>query len=60
MRPMEDENLWKTVDIIAANKELEMYLKGPPKKVRELKNGSLLIEVKSKEQATKIQQIKEG
>ena len=58
MRLMEDINLWKRVDTIAANTELEMYLKGQPKKVNELKNGHLLIEVSNKEQATKIQQIK--
>ena len=56
MRPM--VNLWKAVDTIAANIELEMYFKGPPKKVSELNNGHLLIEVTNKKQAIKIQQIK--
>ena len=54
MRPMEDVNLWKAGNTIAANKELEMYLKGPPKKVCELKNEHLLIEVSNQEPATKI------
>ena len=57
MRPMEDVNLWKTVDTIVANKELEMYLGGQPKIVGELKNGYLLIEVSNKDQAAKIQPI---
>ena len=48
----------ENVDTIKANRELEIYLKGSPKKMSELKNGSLLIEVDSKEQATKIMQIK--
>ena len=57
MKATSDINLWKTTDTIQANRELEKYLKGSPKKVTELKNGSLLIEVNSKEQATKIKQI---
>ena len=34
------------------------YLKDNPKRVTELKNGALLIEVSSKDQADKIKQIK--
>ena len=55
---MEDIKFWKAEDTIAANKELEKYLKGRPKYVSELKNESLLIEVISKEQANKILHIK--
>ena len=58
MKPMDDINLWKTVDTIAANKELVKYLKGNPIRVTELKNGSLLIEVANSDQANKIKQIK--
>ena len=58
MKPMNDINLWKSVDTIAANKELVKYIKGIPRKVSELKNGSLLIEVATKDQANKIKQIK--
>ena len=49
MKPMEDVNLWKAVDTIAANKQFGMYIKGPPKKVSKLKNGSLPVEVNNKE-----------
>ena len=58
MKANNEVNLWKTVNTITANKELEKYIKGTPKRVTELKNGTLLIEVNNKEQATKIQQIK--
>ena len=59
IKPYEDINLWKTVDTIKANRELENYIKGPPNRVTELKNGSLLVEVKTKEQANKIKAIKQ-
>ena len=58
MKAIGDINLWKEADIIKANKELERYLKGAPKRITELKNGALLIEVNNKEQANRIRQIK--
>ena len=47
----EDENL-SNINVIKANKELIQCMKGNrPKKVDELKNGSLLIEVSTEEQS---------
>jgi len=43
---------------IKANQELERMLKGPPRKVTEKRNGSLLVEVANKTQSMKIIQIK--
>ena len=58
MKAINEINLWKEVDVIAANKELEKYIKGTPKRITELKSGAILIEVSNKEQANKITQIK--
>ena len=58
MKANDECNIWKTADTIIANREVEKYLKGSPRKVMELTNGSLLVEVASGDQATKIKQIK--
>lgn len=50
-------NIWKEVDTIKANRELERILKGPPKRITELLNGTLLIEVANFTQSQKIVQI---
>ena len=57
MKAHDECNLWKASETIIANRELKRYLKGAPKTVTELKNGSLLIEVTNREQAIKVKQI---
>ena len=52
------ENIWSHLDTIKANRELEKTIKGAPKRITELKNGSLLIETANPQQSQKIQQIK--
>lgn len=42
------ENLWKKVDTINANNDLERCLTGSPKRVNELMSEVLLIEVGSR------------
>ena len=44
-------------NIIRANKDLELALGGEPKKVTELRQGTLLIETKSKQQSIRIQEV---
>lgn len=51
------ENL-SEIDVITANRDLERNLNGPPKRLTELRNGSLLIEVTSEEQSIKLQETK--
>jgi len=51
------ENLAET-DTIAANKQLETVLGGRPKKVNELRNGQLSVEVGSKTQSEAIVQLR--
>ena len=46
------------IDAIRANYDLERGLRGIPKKVSELRSGSLLIEVATLDQSTRIKQIR--
>ena len=57
MKDQNGEQLWPKLDIIRANDELTKTLKGDPKKITELKDGSILIETQNSEQSTRIQQI---
>ena len=54
----EIENLWSHLDTIKANRELERILKGAPKRITELNNGTILIEAQNEQQSEKIKQIK--
>jgi len=58
LKESNDENLINKVNTIKANKDLETHLRGVPDKVTELRNGSLLIKVKDRDQSTRIKQIK--
>ena len=42
---------FSTLDTIRANKDLEQKIGGAPKKVTELRDGKLLIEVNNEEQS---------
>ena len=57
IRDAEGENLWEKLETIYANRELEKALKGEPKRITELRNGSILVEVLNNEQSTRIRQI---
>ena len=46
------------LDVIKANKELNKTLRGKPKRVSELRDGSLLIEVSNEEQSREIKKLK--
>ena len=50
------ENLAE-INVIKANKQLENILKGKPKKINELRDESLLVEVKDEEQSLRIKNI---
>ena len=50
IKPEENLNL-ANIYVIKANKQMTAQLKGRPKKVTELKDGSLLVEVNSEEQS---------
>ena len=50
--------LMDKIDAIRANYDLERGLRGSPKKVSELRSGSLLIEVATLDQSTRIKQIR--
>ena len=54
----EETKLWKEIDVIPANKDLRKALKGRPKRVNELKNGNILVEVENKEQSDRIRRVK--
>ena len=58
MKDPNNEPLWPKLNTLEANRELIRNIKGEPKRITELKNGSLLIEVMNKEQSIKIKQIK--
>ena len=58
MKDPNNEPLWPKLNTLEANRELIRIIKGEPKRITELKNGSLLIEVMNKEQSIKIKQIK--
>ena len=49
--------LWKVIDTIKANRELLNLLKGRPKRISELRNGDILIEVANNDQSNRIRQI---
>ena len=51
------ENL-SEIDVIKANKQMEGILKGKPKKVTELRNGTLFVEVSNKDQSNNIRSMK--
>ena len=53
----QDVNLWQSIDTLKANKDLEIALDGPPKRVTELRNGTILIETESALQSQKIRQM---
>ena len=46
------------IDVIKANKQLEAVLGGEPKSVTELRDGSLLVEVRNEEQSVRIRNVK--
>ena len=46
------------INVIKANKQMETILRGKPKKITELRGGSLLVEVKDEEQRLQIRSIK--
>ena len=50
-------NIWKEANTIKANRQLEQILRGPPKRINELLNGTLLIEIANYTQSQKIVQI---
>ena len=53
-----EENLnLANINVIKANKQMTAQLKGRPKKVTELKDGSLLVKVNSEEQSVLIRKI---
>ena len=54
----ENKELWKEIDTLKANKELENCLKGIPAKVNELRNGDVLVEVTNADQSQRIRQLK--
>ena len=54
----ESRELWKEIDTLVANKELEKCLKGTPSKVTELRNGDLLVQVTNADQSQRIRQLK--
>ena len=54
----ENTKLWMDIDTISANQELIRALRGKPKRVSELREGDLLVEVANKEQSDRIRQIK--
>ena len=51
------ENLAE-INVIRANAQLESILKGKPNKVTELRDGSLLVEVKIEKQSIRIRNVK--
>ena len=55
--PDDGENL-STADNIKENQDLEMKLGGEPKRITELRNGALLVEVQNEQQSKKIKIIK--
>lgn len=57
IRAEEEQNLAE-VNVIKANKELEQTLKGKPKNVTELRDGTLLIEVANEQQSINIKNLK--
>lgn len=46
------------IDTIKANEDLESHLGGSPANIRELRSGSILVEVRSKEQSRAIRELK--
>ena len=55
--PDEGENL-STANTIMANQDLDIKLGGEPKRVAELRNGALLVEVQNEQQSIEIKTIK--
>ena len=53
MKANDECKILNTADTIVANRELEKYFKGSPRKVTILKNGSLLVEVASRDKQVK-------
>ena len=45
------------IDVIKANKQMSEQIKGKPRKVTELRDGSLLVEVSNEQQSKLIQSI---
>ena len=54
----ESDKPWTATEIIKANNELEKQIEGVPTKVSELRNGTILVEVETREQSNKIQNLK--